>query len=147
MRGLGGSHIEPSAPVGKDIAAPPCMARRAELDASAATRTPRPEATARAGTTERERRLTTRRHRATRPPHHPGPAGTARRAELDASAATRTWKARLSPHRRIHMARTAVLGKPPNDMRISCRPSCWRPHKPTLLKAPPEGAAREESRG
>jgi hypothetical protein len=37
--------------------------------------------------------------------------------------------------------------RPPNDMRISCRRSCPRPHKPTLpLAAPSEGAARSEPR-
>ena len=35
----------------------------------------------------------------------------------------------------------------PNDWRISCRPSCPRPHQPTLpSSAPSEGAARVESR-
>ena len=36
-------------------------------------------------------------------------------------------------------------GRPPNGLQISCRPSCQRPHKPTLpLIAPPEAAARAE---
>ena len=32
----------------------------------------------------------------------------------------------------------------PNDLRISCRRSCWRPHKPSFLIAPWELAARAE---
>ncbi len=31
-----------------------------------------------------------------------------------------------------HMARTAMPGKPPNEMRISCGLSCPRPHKPSF---------------
>jgi len=39
------------------------------------------------------------------------------------------------------------VGPLPNDWRISCRPSCPRPHQPTLpSSAPSEGAARVESR-
>jgi hypothetical protein len=32
----------------------------------------------------------------------------------------------------------------PNEMRISCRPSCRRPHKPTFHSALEEGAAHAE---
>jgi hypothetical protein len=33
---------------------------------------------------------------------------------------------------KAHMRRTAMPEKPPNDMRISCGPSCRRPHNPTF---------------
>jgi hypothetical protein len=45
------------------------------------------------------------------------------------------------------MARNTMLGKPPNDVRISCRRSSYRPHNSTLpLLGLCEPGARPEAR-
>ena len=43
-----------------------------------------------------------------------------------------------------HMARTAMPGKPPNEMQISCRRSCRRPHKLTFRSVLTGRCARAE---